>query len=44
MKRLKRKVVRIVMKSRSVIAVCAVDRARKGLEFVKKGMRLALVL
>ena len=42
MKRLKHKVVRIVRKSRRVIAVCAIDRARRGLEFMKPGIRLAI--
>lgn len=40
MKKLKRKVMRILSKSRRAISV--LDRARKGLKFVKEGMRLAI--
>ncbi len=40
MKKLKRKVVRILRKSRCAVSV--LDRARKGLEYVKEGMRLAI--
>lgn len=40
MKRLKHKVVKIVRKSRRAISV--IDRAKRSLEFVKEGMRLAI--
>jgi len=40
MKRLKHKVAKIVRKSRRAISV--IDRARKGLEFLKEGIRLAI--
>lgn len=42
MKRLKHKVVRILRKSRRAISV--LDRAKRGLEFVKEGMRQVILL
>lgn len=40
MKKLKHKVVKIVRKSRRAISV--IDRAKRSLEFVGEGMRLAI--